>query len=71
MKRNEEIPEIADIVKYWMPDASEEEQKEATVNVRAHLAVIYRIYLRLEREGKLHLIYEDLDENGRVENSQK
>ncbi len=51
-----EIPEVADIVRRWMPDASEEELKEATVNFRDYLAVIYRIFLRLESEGKLDQI---------------
>nr|SPS05224.1 protein of unknown function [Candidatus Nitrotoga fabula] len=50
------IPEVADIVRHWMPDASEEELREATVNFRNYLAVIYRIFLRLEREGKLDQI---------------
>lgn len=48
-----EITEIAEIVRHWMPEASDEELKEATVNFRAYLAVIYRIFLRLEREGRL------------------
>jgi hypothetical protein len=67
MKPDQEIPEISDIVKHWMPEASEEEQKEATKNVREHLAVVYRIFLRLEREGKMHLIQKDPNEHGKVE----
>ena len=51
-----EIPEIAEIVRYWMPDANEEELKEATVNFRAYLAVLYRTFERLDREGRLNEI---------------
>lgn len=50
---NEEIPEIAEIVRHWMPDSSDEELKEATINFREYLGVIYRIFLRLESEGRL------------------
>lgn len=56
-----EIPEIAEIVRYWMPDASEEELKEATVNFRAYLAVLYRIFERLDREGRLSEIQSRCD----------
>lgn len=62
MKENKNIPEIAEIVRHWMPNASEEELKEATVNFRAYLAVLYRIFLRLEAEGRLHEI-RDFPEN--------
>ena len=58
----EPIPEIAQAVKYWMPDATEEEQKRATVNLRRYLAVVYQIYLRFEREGKFPLPPMDDDE---------
>lgn len=51
----EPIPEIAIVVKRWLPDATEEEQKRATVNLRRYLAVVYQIYLRFEREGKFPL----------------
>ncbi len=36
-----------------MPDADEEELKEATVNFRAYSVVLYRIFLRLEVEDRL------------------
>jgi len=44
--------DISPLVKRWMPDASEEEQRQATYNFREYLAVIYGIYLRLEAEKK-------------------
>jgi hypothetical protein len=53
MKKREPIPEIATVVRRWMPDASDAELKEATINLRCYLAVVYRIFLRLEAEGKL------------------
>jgi hypothetical protein len=53
MEKRELIPEIADAVRHWMPHAHEEEQKQATVNLRRYLAVVYRLFLRLEAEGKL------------------
>ncbi len=53
MKKREPIPEIATVVRRWMPNASDEELKEATINLRRYLAVVYRIFLRLEAEGKL------------------
>ena len=48
-----EIPEIAEIVRHWMPNASDEELKEATINFRAYLAVLYRIFERLDQKGRL------------------
>lgn len=62
-----EKPEIAEIVKYLMPDASEDELKEATVNFRAYLAVLYRIFERLDREGRLDEIKSICDCCGGVE----
>jgi len=50
---SKDIPKIADVVRHWMPEASEEELEEATVILRNYLTVIYRIVLRLESEGKL------------------
>lgn len=70
MKENQNIPEIAEIVRYWMPDASDEELKEATVNFRAYLAVLYRIFLRLEAEGRLDDI-RDFPENSDKVNESK
>ena len=62
-----EIPEIAEIVRHWMPDTSDEELKEATVNFRAYLAVLYRIFERLDREGRLDEIKSICDCCGGVE----
>lgn len=69
MKEQSPIPEIADIVRHWMPDASEDELKEATVNLREYLAVIYRIFLRLETENRLDEICVISDVDGRVNES--
>ena len=62
MRKIKEPPEIAEIVRYFMPDASDDELKEATVNFRAYLAVLYRIFLRLEADGRLHEL-RDFPEN--------
>jgi len=62
-----ETPEIAEIVRNLMPDANEEDLKEATVNFRAYLAVLYRIFLRLESEGRLDEIKSTCDCCGGVE----
>lgn len=69
MKENQNITEIAEIVHHWMPDASEDELKEATVNLREYLAVIYRIFLRLEAENRLDEICIISDGDGRVNES--
>ena len=66
MRKIKEPPEIAEIVRYWMPNASEEELKEATVNFRAYLAVLYRIFLRLEAEGRLDEICDFPEDDDRV-----
>lgn len=71
MKEKLPIPEIADIVRHWMPEASEDELKEATVNFREYLAVIYRIFLRLEAENRLDEICVISDVDGRVNESNK
>ena len=66
MRKFKELPEIAEIVRYFMPDASDDELKEATVNFRAYLAVLYRIFLRLEAEGRLDEICDFPEEDDRV-----
>lgn len=66
MRKIKEPPEIAEIVRYFMPDASDEELKEATVNFRAYLAVLYRIFLRLEAEGRLNEIRDFPENNDKV-----
>lgn len=66
MKKREPIPEIAIVVRRWMPNASDEELKEATINLRRYLAVVYRIFLRLEAEGKLPEPRDNLDEDATV-----
>lgn len=52
-----------------MPEASDDELKEATVNFREYLAVIYRIFLRLEAENRLDDICVISDVDGRVNES--
>lgn len=69
MKENQTIPEIAEIVRHWMPDANEDELREATINLREYLAVIYRIFLRLEAENRLDEICVISDMDGRVNKS--
>jgi hypothetical protein len=69
MNEQSSIPEIADIVRHWMPDASEDELREATINLREYLAVIYRIFLRLEAENRLDEICVISDMDGRVNES--
>ena len=71
MKKYQPPPEVAEIVRYWMPDASEEELKEATVNFREYLGVVYRIFLRLENEDRLDEIRDFPDRNDRVKESNK
>ena len=66
MRKIKEPPEIAEIVRYFMPDAGDEELKEATVNFRAYLAVLYRIFLRLEAEGRLDEIRDFPENNDKV-----
>ena len=66
MKKREPIPEIATVVRRWMPDASDAELKEATINLRRYLSVVYRIFLRLEAEGKLPEPRDNLGEDDTV-----
>jgi len=67
MEKRKPIPEIAEVVRHWMPDANEEELKTATVNLRNYLAVIYRIVLRLESEGRLTKPRDKFSINDKVE----
>ncbi len=69
MKKRPPLPEISEIVRDWMPDASEDELKEATINFREYLAVIYRIFLRLEAEDRLDEIRDFPDIDDRVSES--
>lgn len=67
MKKYSPPPEISEIVRDLMPDASDEELKEATVNFRIYLAVLYCIFERLEREDRLDEIKSICDCCGGVE----
>lgn len=40
MKKYPTLPEIAEIVRHFMPKASDEELKEATINFQAYLGVL-------------------------------
>jgi hypothetical protein len=60
MKGRAKVPEIAEVVRLWLPDADDEELKEATINLRRYLAAIYRIVLRLEADGKLSPVRDKL-----------
>jgi hypothetical protein len=67
MKKPEPLPEIAELVLQVMPNATREEQLEATQNLRAYLAAVYRIFIRLESEGNLDLIHDKSWGRDRVE----
>jgi hypothetical protein len=71
MNKLEPLPEIAELVLELMPNATREEQLEATRNLRAYLAAVYRIFVRLESEGNLGLIHDKSRERDRVENNYK
>jgi hypothetical protein len=66
MKKREPIPEIASAVRHWLPSASDEELKQATVRLRRYLAVVYAIYLRYEAEGRFPLPRDNLSESDTV-----
>ena len=67
MKKREPIPEISPIVRKWLPDANDEELKLATFRLRDYLSQVYRIFLRLEAEGKLPVPRDNYLDDGRVE----
>lgn len=69
MKKRSQLPEIAEVVRTWMPEANDDELKEATVNLRRYLAVIYRIVLRLEAEGKLSAARDKLEPDATVDST--
>jgi len=69
MKKYSPPPEIAETVRHWMPEASDEELKEATINFREYLGVVYRIFLRLEAEGRLDEIRDFPPNNDKVNES--
>jgi hypothetical protein len=68
MNKLEPLPEIAELVLDLMPTATREEQLEATRNLRGYLAAVYRIFVRLESEGKLGLLHDKSLEHDKVEN---
>lgn len=69
MKAKRPIPEISPLVRKWMPDATDNELKAATVCLRRYLAVAYRIFRRLEAEGKLPDVRDNPERYVRVDSS--
>lgn len=49
---NRDDSDVSPLIKRWMPEASRNEQIEATRNFRAYMRVLYRIYLRIEQERR-------------------
>ena len=45
--------DISPLVERLLPNATHPEKIDATENVRAYVAVLYRIFCRLESEGQL------------------
>jgi hypothetical protein len=52
-KMNQPNDHIAPLVKRLLPHASQTEKMDATENLRAYVAILYRIFRRLESEAKL------------------
>lgn len=67
MKKREPIPEIAIVVRRWLPNASDDELKQATVRLRRYLAVVYSIYLRYEAEGRFPLPRDNYEDDDTVD----
>lgn len=67
MKKRAKLPEVSDLVRSWMPDASHEELVEATNNLHEYLAVIYRITLRREAEEKYSMQRDNSGRNDTVD----
>ncbi len=53
METHDQRPTVSRLIVSLMPEASLEEQLEAEQNLNEFLSVAYRMYLRLEAEGKL------------------
>lgn len=51
--KQKEIPAISPLIQKWHPTATLDEQRRYTKELRAYLAVLYRIFLQLERDGLL------------------
>jgi hypothetical protein len=49
--KKKEILAISPLIEKWHPHATPEEQRQYTQEFRAYLAVLYRIFLRLDAEG--------------------
>ncbi|MEF8699271.1 MAG: hypothetical protein V5B33_08080 [Candidatus Accumulibacter sp. UW20] len=50
---NQPNDDISPLAKRLLPNASQAEKIHATENIRAYVAVLYRIFHRLESEKKL------------------
>ena len=55
MGHHDEKPQFSHLIEHVMPDASMEEKGEAQVNLDGFMDVMYRIFKRLEAEGKFPL----------------
>jgi hypothetical protein len=55
MKPDSAQPEFSPLIERLMPEASIEEKEIAQANLDGFMAVMYRIYQRLEAEGRFPL----------------
>ncbi len=53
LSMQDEFDEVSPIVTYLHPHASWEEKKVLTIELREHIAALYRWYCRLDSEGLL------------------
>lgn len=67
MEDNKQKEDVSSLVKRWLPHASDEELVAATANFRRYLAVAFRVYERLEREGKLACLHDKPALDARVD----
>lgn len=67
MSKRKSAPEITPVVRRWLPHANDDELKLATSRLREYLSEVYRIFLRLEAEGKLPEPRDNYLEDGTVE----
>ena len=62
-----DIPEISPLIEKWHPHATLDEQRQYTQEFRAYLAVLYRIFLRLDAEGFFAADSRESDRDAMVE----
>jgi hypothetical protein len=68
MRKKVPVPEICPLVKEWMPEATDDDLKSATVRLRGYLAVVHRIFQRLESESTLPEVRDKCSLGDRVSN---